>query len=470
MITVKSGKVGLLSQELKEKTQETDDRENTDLDKQTVSNLNNLFSANETTSLIANINAFNGNKDYNYEQLCELDYSMDSVVSSLRDIKNKVDMDIFFKDGYTIDIKKVEEKFKAKKLRRKYPDFNFKRLDELYKNPPKTLIPYYDDSKAIIIDEFIFRKYVIGIIQMVLDHMDLLSVVTGGEGTGKSTHVSQLMYMVWWILTECGIIKYKFDIKDMFFNTLEKLRMKEDDFFNDPFRILALDEGNELHRQNWRDEEVSTFFQRLRRERFNQRIKFVCIPVLGELISSVVLTRVNFIIEMRNKNSMKTASLNKGRAMFYIIPRGDVIYSPAQKKELRKGDIKSVLFENLKDKNFLKGMDENILVKTYSCNGVWGFPESLYIKELKETNKTFQVSKGLKLTETESGYLYLARISLKALGIDSKDAKYSTLNKFFGRLKRYYENDPQKITKLEAIIKRKEEEKNIKEWAKKGVK
>ena len=64
----------------------------------------------------------------------------------------------------------------------------------------------------------------------------------------------------------------------------------------------------------------------------------------------------------------------------------------------------------------------------------------------------------------------MARISLKALGIDSKDAKYSTLNKFFGRLKRYYENDPQKITKLEAIIKRKEEEKNIKEWAKKGVK
>jgi len=449
-------------QSLKELIQEKVDKSST-LSEDVIVDLQNLFSSKESLKLIEKINQFNSSEGFDYDRLAELEEYMTSIQETLKSIKNDVDLDIFFKDGYTLDLAKFEEKFKKKKLSRKYPDFDFKRLRELYETPPSELQTYYSDKKKILIDPYVFRKYLIGIIQMVLDHMDLVIAVTGSEGSGKSTHVSQLMWMVHWIIHELKITKYEFNINDMFFNTLEKLRLKEDDLFENPFRIIALDEGNELHRQNWKDDEVQTFFQRLRRERFNQRIKFICIPVLGELMSAIVLSRVNFVTELVNKNDTKTGSLNKGRCNFYIIPRGDYVYSEEQKREISRGEIKTSIYEFLKDKNWLKGIPPEIICKEYRANGTWGFPEVLYEKELKESNKTFQVSGGLKLTDTEAFYLYKSNISLKAVGLDSKDIKYSTVNKFFNRLKRYFEEDIDKYNKYLRTLERKQEEKEIKE-------
>ena len=607
MIEEKTGTLTQLHDELGELVKEDLDENVKGLSDTVVVNINNLFSAKETLSLISKIQAFNNNETFTYDNLAEIDEYLSNVYSSLQSIKKDVDLDLFFKDGYTLDITKVKEKFNNKGLRAKYPEFDFDKLEELYKRPPKFLVPYYNERKKIEIDEFVFRKYMIGIIQMVLDHMDLVIAVTGSEGclsgdtvidvktsvkfsrtisdlcqgwkeygkripiyvksyngteiiwqkvkkvwctgkkatyelitesgrkiratgthkfltlngwiplddlnkgtkilvneencvphyekirsiflktieevydiecedpyhnfvanniivhnSGKSTHVSQLMWMVHWIIHELKIVKYDFNIKDMFFNTLEKLRMKEDDLFEQPFRILCLDEGNELHRQNWKDEEVQTFFQRLRRERYNQRIKFICIPVLGELMSSIVLSRVNFITEMKNINDTKTGSLNKGKANFYIIPRGDYIFSPQQKREVPSGEIRTSVYELLKDKNWLKGIPKELLIKTYNCNGCWGFPEALYEKELKDTNKTFQVSKGMKMSDTEAFYMYKTGISLKAVGLDSKDVKYHTINKFMGRLKRHFEDNMDLYNKHNLILERKYQEKGQK--------
>jgi len=462
MIEIKKDKLQNLTQELNTLVNQNMDENVIGLNENVLVNINNLFSSKETLNLINIITRFNNNEPFTYENLCELDEFMSGVYASLSSIKKDVDLDIFFKDGYTLDLGKVKEKFFLKKLNKRYPNFDFKRLEELYKYPPEELPTYYDPRKKILVDPFIFRKYLIGLIQMVLDHMDLVIAVTGSEGSGKSTQVSQLMWMVHWIIQEIKIVEYPFNLTDMFFNTLEKLRLTEDDLFDKPFRILALDEGNELHRQNWKDEEVQTFFQRLRRERYNQRIKFICIPVLGELMSSIVLSRVNFVTEMMNQNDVKTGSLNKGRANFYIIPRGDHIYSPKQKREVSKGEIKTLIYDFLKDKNWLKGIPPEALIHTYACNGVWGFPESLYEKELKDSNKTFQVSAGLKMTDLEAFYMYETGISLKAVGLDSKDAKYSTMNKFLNRLKAYFENNPDKHKKYKLILERKQLEKEVK--------
>jgi len=462
MIKIKRNKITELNKELKNAVLTQVESTETDLEKDVMQNLNNIFSDSETISLMQKMKDFNNNKPFSYEQLCDIQYSLNLLDEHITHIKNKVELDIFLKDGYRLDLKKFKEKFDKKKLHLKFPNFNFQRLEELYKSPPKRLCPYYSDKEYIIIDNFVFRKILIGIIQMVLDHMDILIAITGGEGTGKSTHVSQWMYITHWILRELHIVEYKFKIEDCFFNTLEKLRSKEDDFFEEPFRIFCLDEGNQLHRQNWKDEEVQTFFQRLRRERHNQRIKFICIPVLGELMLNIILSRVNFVIEMVNTNEMKTGSLNKGQCNFYILPRGEKIYSPAQKKEIYRSEIKQKLYENMKDKNYLTGMPREILIKRYRCNGVWGFPEKLYIKELKETNKTFTVKSGLKLSDLEAFYLYKSKPRLKTMGINVKDAKYATLNKFLNRLNNYFEQDPDKYKKYELILQRKEEERKLK--------
>ena len=421
----------------------------------------NVLSSEESRKVVKDIAKITSIDNFTFQDVTGFYEALDTIHQSMKEIKQDIDLDVFLKKGQTLDIEKIKAKFKSKDLKKKYPQFDFKRLKELYEKPPQKLITYYNDQEMKV-DEFVFRKYLVGLVQMVLDHMDLVTAVTGGEGTGKSTHVSQLMYMVYWMIHELKIVEYKFDITKTFFSNLESFRLTEDDLFEQPFRILTLDEGNELHRQNWKDEEVNTFFQRLRRERFNQRIKFICIPVLGELISNVVLTRVNFIVEMANKNDVKTGSLNKGRVNFYIVPRGDKVYSPFLKKDLTRGFVKTTLYETLKDKNYLKGIPEDILIHRYECNGTWGFPQELYEKELKETNKSFKVAGGLKLTDTEAFYLYTMKFTLKKLGILHTDPRYKTMAKFVSRLNSFWEDDINRLEKFERIYERKSEEKRIK--------
>ena len=423
--------------------------------------LNNILSEKSVQILNRYVELSSKGVKIAYEELAELSNSIQLLHENLSSLKDKIDLDIFFKDGYTLDISAVKQKFKNKRLGTKFPEFNFARLDELYKNPPTTLKTFYSDE-LILIDPFIFRKYLIGILQMVLDHMDLVVALTGSEGSGKSTHVSQLMYMVYWLLHELKITSYDFAIKNMFFNSLENLRLIEDKFFSEPYRILALDEGNELHRQNWREEEVATFFQRLRRERFNQRIKFICIPVLGELMPQIVQSRVNFIHEMVNTSDVRTGSLNKGRVNFYVVPRGNEIYSPKQKRNLSKANIKTALHENLKDKNYLKGFDPEILVHTYGCNGTWGFPEKLYIQELKDSNKTFKITKGFKLQDWEAWCLYKTNIKPKMLGLAHTDVLYSSLTKSLSRLRKYFEENEHLYNTMTVIHERKNGEMELK--------
>ncbi len=226
------------------------------------------------------------------------------------------------------------------------------------------------------------------------------------------------------------------------FNSLSSLRNAEDDLFSEKFRLLALDEGNELHRQNWKEEEVQTFFQRLRRERYNQRIKFICIPVLGELMTNIVMSRVNFIFEVYSKNRAKLGILEKGDCNFYIIPRGNTIYSYHHKKELTKDHIKQVLYENLKDKSYLKGMPKELIVQKFRFNGVFGFRKSDYVKELKESNKSFSVKEGIKLSNTTLYMIYRLiekkMLKPKRMGLGSDMPEYASFHKMLQNIRKYF--------------------------------
>ena len=155
MIEEKHGTLNQLHDELAELVKEDLDENVKGLSDTVVVNINNLFSAKETLSLISKIEAFNNNEIFTYENLSEIDEYLSNVYQSLQSIKQDVDLDLFFKDGYTLDIGKVKEKFNKKGLRAKYPDFDFDRLEELYKRPPKFLTPYYNERKKIEIDEFV---------------------------------------------------------------------------------------------------------------------------------------------------------------------------------------------------------------------------------------------------------------------------------------------------------------------------
>lgn len=420
--------------------------------------IKNLISDETISHGITHLTDSDYMKKINFDTFSEIYTSIESLYEGLTEIREQIDMDIFFKEGFKIDISELKKKYKERDLEKIAPVLDFKRIEELYTNPPERIYTYYDKRRYILVDKFTFRKYMIGIIQMIFDHMDLLVCSVGPEGTGKSLQISQDMLVCYYIMKEISLITYEFRINDIWFNTLHRFREAEDRFFSDPFRILGLDEGNELNRQDWKDDEVKLFFQRLRRERYNRRLKFISLPVLGEMIPNIVLSRMNFITDMKSYNEPKSGTLKKGDYNYYIIPRGYHIYSPFLKKNLERNFIKTKLFDNIKDKKYLKGMPEDIIIKKCNNNGVWGFNQEQYNKYLKESNKSYTVSKGVTMSPMESFMLYKAHITPKKIGIKTNDVRWASLQKILSRNSKRWENDPEMLERYEAYFKKRVEQ------------
>jgi len=385
--------------------------------------------------------------------------TLNDFFDNVKDIKNDIDIEIFFKNGNLLDVTKLRKLYYKYGRDKIFPNFKFRRLKKLFENPPKRLRAMDNSGKEYIMyDPFIIRKYLYAIIQMVINEMDLLIGYVGGEGLGKSCACSQDINLLYYLLTELGLIDYKYNLKEMWFNSLDSFLEAEDTFFNQKFRILGLDEGNELNRQEWQNDNVKTFFQRLRRERFNQRIKLICLPQLGELLTSIVLSRLNFIFAMNGKQDVTTGTIMKGFCNFYIIPRGNIIYSPFQKREILKSEIIDTLGVILEDKKkFYKSLPQKLIIKKFKRNYVWGFNKKKYDKVLKESNKLFTVFKGIKMTEKQAYYYYKARPKLKDWNMSRTEDKemYATLQKLDRSICKLFEEDPDRLLKYDKMLERK---------------
>lgn len=446
----------------------TEINKDTDIRYEHIKKVHNLLSNTELKIFCKNVLKNKYLENLTFEDLNRIYDLLDTLYNDIKEVKEEVDVEIFFKKGNRIDIKALKQEMRKLNKIKDYPNINFDRLKELFDKPIKKLKPQDNSSDEYIqYDEFIVRKYLIGIIQMIVNEMDLLIGFTGGEGLAKSTGATQDINLIYYLLKEIGIIDYEYDIKEMFFNNLDDFLQAEDKYFHNKFRILGLDEGNELNKQNWQEENVKMFFQRLRRERHNQRIKFICLPQLGEMITNITLGRMNFIFEMKGKTKSKTYTIDKGYCNFYVVPRDERgIYSPHNRRIIKKVEIIDVLGNNLEDKKkFLKEIPDSILVKKFKRNHIWGFDRKKYLKFLKDTNQSFSVSKGLKVTELEAYYIYKYLPELKHWGVDWKENKseYSALHKLRNRIIKHFENDPKKLESFELRTKRKAKEKEMKE-------
>jgi len=417
-------------------------KDNIDLPENHKDSVKILFSDSSVINLCRNVLNREFMDKLNYEQLKEISQTLSSVSNKLNDISNNIDIELFLKGGYRLDYDGLVNKFNELGLSKLFPNIDLKKLTSFYEKPFRFLKAKYDNNLKINYNAVVVRKFIIAILQMVFNEMDLLSVYTGSEGAGKSTLCTQHIYLMYYILTECNIINYPYKIKNMMFSSLSTLRQAEDEMFSEKFRLIALDEGNELHRQNWKEEEVQVFFQRLRRERFNQRIKFICIPVLGELMTNIIMSRVNFIFEVYSSNMNKLGILEKGKGKMYIIPRGNVIYSYEHKKELSVDKIKASLYDNLKDKTYLKGMPSELVIQKFQFNGTNGFPKDEYIKELKLTNKSFTTKSGIRIADTTLYILYRLNLLPKKIGLKTSSPEYASYHKFLQHIRTYFIDNP----------------------------
>lgn len=439
--------------------------EETDLNKVQKRKISKLLNNNNLKLLCENIISNKYLDSFSYEDLCFMTDTLKDFFVSIKKDKKEIDLRMFFEKGNIINIRKLKRKFKQMGKQTVFPNFNFKRLKELFEDPPLKLKPQDGSTEfKIVNNEFVVRKYLYAIIQMVVNEMDLLVGFTGGEGMGKSCACSQDINLIYYLLKELGLIEYDYNIKDIWFNNLPDFLQAEDTYFEEKFRIIGLDEGNELNKQDWRDENVRTFFQRLRRERFNQRIKFICLPQLGELLTSIVLSRMNFVFTMDSTDDIETGTLNKGFCNYYIIPRNNKIYSPHQKREISKDEYIDTLGKTLEDKKkYLKNIPSNLLIKRFKRNNVWGFDKAKYEKHLKNTNKTFTLSKGVKITELQAYYYYISRPSLKDFDVDRKENPevYQALFNMDKTICKVFEDNPDKLKKYENLMKRKKEKRDL---------
>lgn len=425
--------------------------------------VNSLINSQDIKIICFNILKKKYGENMTLQDLDNIIDTLEILTNNLRKEKDRIEIKNFISLGHTIDITELRKEYNKYGVDKIFPKFNFKRLKELYENPPLSLLPR-DNSSSIPIpyEPFVTRKFLEAIIQMVINEMDLHNVYTGSEGSGKSCACSQDMNLLHFLLTELGLITYEYEIGTMWASKLSDFHKLEDDFFHEKFRIIGLDEGNELNRHDWQLEDVKTYFQRLRRERYNQRIKLMCIPHIGELLTGIFVRRMNFVFEMKMKSNFKTKTLSKGDCYFYILPRGSQIFSPEQKRIISQEEVIDSMGEMMENKKkHLQKLPFNTLIKKYKRNHIWGFDRNKYNKELKDKNKSYTVSKGVGISELMAYWYYKCRPNLAKWDIDRKENPdgYAMLHGLDKALCKRFEDNPNLLEKYEKLIERKRERK-----------
>lgn len=254
------------------------------------------------------------------------------------------------------------------------PKFNQKRFKELLKDPPKYLST--DQGEIYIRKEFF--KSVLASCKMLDREFDRNNIYYGGEGTGKSHTAFQHAFIWWWCLNELGMINYPFTMENIVYGRIKHLMQAFDKYKDIPYVIYVLDESEELNRKNWNKPEVKEFMAKLRRERKNLRIVNLILPALEEILPSIALSRINWIIEL-NIRFDKDLNPVRGDFALFNIPNGNSYYSVMQGKNLLRKDIKSYLnarfYDN--DKKF-ENLPRKLLSFQSQCNKTFVFDKKEY--------------------------------------------------------------------------------------------
>jgi len=394
-------------------------------------------------------------ESFDYRNLSEIEESLTFLQKQIYRIKEEVDITKFMRNGKIFDFQKLKREAERKKLRNTFRKFSLKRLEKLV-NDPIVEIENYAGEK-IHYDPFIVKKLNIAIIQMIFNDMDFYIINYGEEGSGKSCWSSQLLLYMYTVLREVGLIQYAYKIEEMFFSSIETLLEKQEEQRNDDyFRLMTLDEAYDLNRQNFREETSMIYKDDMRSARKLRRINQLNLPQLGELDTTITLSRTNFIFNCRMDNKPTMGTLKKGVIDMYVVPRGPKIYSKFHKKNLPKGYIKQALAKKLEKKSdYYLEMPQELIVHRFEFEDKWGFDPSEYVKHIKSENKKKRFSKGQIKTSDFVGYILLKKMpELKHWGTwdlkDKKDKKmYNTLKTWQYQIKNRFFYDPDKLKRFE---------------------
>lgn len=396
-------------------------------------------------------------KNFNYANLVDLQDKVSKLNETIDIAKEQIDLLEFHKRGEVFDFGRLRKIFKEQDLHKKFPKFNFDRFEELVKNPVLELENF--KGEKIKYDRFVVKKILMGINQMIFSEMDLYMINVGKEGSGKSCFASQLLLYMYFIIKEVGLVEYEYDVKKLFFSSLQRmLEVQENQPNDDYFRIMCLDEAYELNRGNYREENSKEYKDDMRSSRKMLRIVILNLPQIGELETAITLTRTNFIFYSDMDSDTKLGTVKKGDINMYILPRGKKIYSPYQRRNISDAEITNSINKVMRDKNdAYKGFPKNTLIHRFRAKGIWGFDKEKYDAFIKNENKKRRLTGNIKMTDYVGYILYKKLPAIKHWGaFDLKDKKdktmYNAVQKWLrNNISKRYITNPELVTKFELL-------------------
>jgi len=287
------------------------------------------------------------------------------------------------------------------------PKFNDERFQELLREYPKKLTTPQGD---INIDPRLFKS-ILGGCRLLDKEFDRNNIYYGGEGTGKSHTAFQHAYIWWWVLNELGMINYPFTMENIVYGRVKTLMSAFDLYKDIPYVIYVLDESEELNRKNWNKPDVKEFMSKLRRERKNLRIVNLILPALEEILPSIALSRINWIMELKLSFDRKLNPV-RGYYNLFNIPNGYRYFSPMQGRNLTQKEIKSYLnarfYDN--DKKF-ETLPKKLLSFTGYTNKTFVFDKDEYKQWALKVNK----DRDDEDNDDDKGIIKLDALTLKML-------------------------------------------------------
>ena len=194
----------------------------------------------------------------------------------------------------------------------------------LYNNPP---LEFICEGELIKFDRAYLQHELTGIRDLVYSKFDNIRVFYGGEGRGKSYCNLQVAYVRYCLLKQLKIINYDWVIEDILYFNLKDLLAGLYKFIREPYRIMILDEADELKKKYWYVKEVKDFHSYLRRGRKFGKDISLNLPNLLDLPDDIILFRTTDLYQIELGLNLETHNFIRGNFSLFQVPRAQHLYS-----------------------------------------------------------------------------------------------------------------------------------------------
>lgn len=245
----------------------------------------------------------------------------------------------------------------------KKPKLNLKLWDELFQNPPtffrydKETYQPKDGSEPLVKGEYInFRKefvqsLLVDIKDLTHNSFDNLDICYRGEGRGKSKFAAQKEFVRYSLMKKLDLITWEWKLEEVVYFTLFDIMKALVKYMKEPYRILILDEADELKKTNWQKPIVRTIISYLRRGRKFSKVLNFNLPNLKDLPLDIILDRCTKLYEINMTRNFETFEFIRGHVKMFEIPRADAAWSYVHNGLLEEDKIKETISNIYDNKN-----------------------------------------------------------------------------------------------------------------------